>query len=178
MRLLEPITTLGFIPSYDPSTLKHFTPPNSVYTDGRTYTRGGTTGEYTARYLSKSCIDIDDNLEEMGLPAKSGVNLHNFTRIVLLTDGTCGSACSQFSTKLMLHDNMVRTVSYGGFGKDDVMDTSAFAGGNVEQFGQFWKVRDAFHVFCSHFLANFIIRIVGLYATDSDFELVRLCYCK
>ena len=50
-------------------------------------------------------------------------------QILLLTDGTCGSACSFFESRLVV-DGGGTAVSYGGL-LDAPMDTSSFGGGGV-----------------------------------------------
>jgi len=68
-----------------------------------------------------------------------GANLidaeHQWKEIAVLTNGLCGSACSLFATKLQIQEGAT-VFSYGGDGT--LMDTSAFAGGNVESYKAFW----------------------------------------
>lgn len=52
-----------------------------------------------------------------------------FDEIIIVSDGTCGSACSTFVSKLMTSNN-VRVVTIGGR-KGGVIDSSSFAGGGV-----------------------------------------------
>ena len=54
-------------------------------------------------------------------------------------DGTCGSACSQFISKMYV-DNRVTTVSYGGL-LGEAMDISGFNGGNVQEWDDVWQVQ-------------------------------------
>ena len=123
----------------DPSTGQPFDPPGSGYLQSETYLRGGVMGDFTAKATTEVCYtDYDSVIEGFGIPVPyPGAPLHEFTRLVLLTDGTCGSACSHFSSKLQL-EGVVTTVAYGGF-PDEEMDTSAFCGGSVSEYSNFWR---------------------------------------
>jgi hypothetical protein len=55
-----------------------------------------------------------------------------FDKIIILTDGTCGSACAYFATKMKV-DQKAYLVSTGGV-VGQPMDIAAFAGGNVEDW--------------------------------------------
>ena len=123
----------------DPSTGLPFDPPGSGYQESVTYLRGGVLGDFTRKATTEVCYtDYDEVIAGFGLPVPyPGAPLHEFTRLVLLTDGTCGSACSHFSSKLQL-EGVVTTVAYGGF-PDEEMDTSAFLGGSVSEYGNFWR---------------------------------------
>ena len=86
--------------------------------------RGGRLGNYTRKGAYQFTTTAQDFNKSFGFPQE-----RVFNHIVLLTDGTCGSACSLFSTKMMLSRRAV-AVSYGGL-LGQAMDTSSFAGGNV-----------------------------------------------
>ena len=54
---------------------------------------------------------------------------YNFDKIIVITDGRCGSSCAYFISQLR-ENNKVRVVSYGGI-YGEPLATSSFAGGNV-----------------------------------------------
>jgi hypothetical protein len=56
--------------------------------------------------------------------------------LTIITDGTCGSACSLFITKFQSH-NKAKILSYGGIEGMEEMETSSFAGGNVLDWASF-----------------------------------------
>lgn len=58
--------------------------------------------------------------------------------IKILTDGTCGSACSQFVSRAYL-TGAATLYTYGGF-KDEDMDISAFNAGNVLGWSDVWSM--------------------------------------
>jgi len=61
---------------------------------------------------------------------------HQWKEIAIVTNGLCGSACSLIATKLQFAEGAT-VFTYGGVpGKP--MDSSAFAGGNVETYSAFW----------------------------------------
>ena len=121
----------------DPADLEFWEPRDAWYNPGKQYMRGGVTGEYTQKFIGADCAGVVIPSPEMlfvsylGIPMEemSTYKFHNFNRIVLLSDGTCGSACSQFAKKLQV-DGLVRTVSYGGY-LGEAFDTSGFGGGSL-----------------------------------------------
>eukprot|EP00029_Vermamoeba_vermiformis_P007630 TRINITY_DN3352_c0_g2_i1.p1 TRINITY_DN3352_c0_g2~~TRINITY_DN3352_c0_g2_i1.p1 ORF type:complete len:693 (-),score=153.11 TRINITY_DN3352_c0_g2_i1:54-2132(-) len=95
--------------------------------DARTVTRGGQSSDLTQFVLFPAeCLQFT-NLITTG---------HYPSNIVLLTDGTCGSACSLFLSKFIEY-GVGQVVSYGGFTDTGDMDTSSFAGGNVLDWPDF-----------------------------------------
>lgn len=54
---------------------------------------------------------------------------YNFDKIIVITDGRCGSSCAYFINQLR-ENNKIRVVSYGGI-YGEPLATSSFAGGNV-----------------------------------------------
>lgn len=65
----------------------------------------------------------------------SGYRDHPFKEIAVLTDGLAGSASSTFVTGLIA-SGFVTAFTYGGNGEP--MDTTGFAGGNVEDYQGWW----------------------------------------
>ena len=121
----------------DPSDLEFWEPRDAWYNPSKQYMRGGVTGEYTQKYTAADCAGAVLPSPEavfvsyVGIPEEemSTYKFHNFNRIVLLSDGTCGSACSKAAKKLQV-DGLVRTVSYGGY-LGEAFDTSGFGGGSL-----------------------------------------------
>jgi hypothetical protein len=103
---------------------------NTSWYNGPTQTRGGATSQYTIKnYFPNECADYADKLVANNLD-------YFFKSINVVTDGTCGSACSLFTAQLLSHRNLfqgqsVRMFSFCGYNPNEKMDTSSFAGGNV-----------------------------------------------
>jgi hypothetical protein len=60
---------------------------------------------------------------------------YSFSKILVLTDGLCGSACSLFASKLRYHGKAA-LLTFGGRAHE-MMDSSSFAGGNVLEWDSF-----------------------------------------
>lgn len=99
----------------------------SFYNDRVPQTYESFTSNYTQRYLWDLCEASDYKL------AKTKSNV--FDKVLIVSDGRCGSACSYFISKMRL-GNKARVVTYGGiWGRP--MDASSFAGGNVYEWNEF-----------------------------------------
>ena len=95
--------------------------------DARTVTRGGQSTELTQQFLFPAeCLQVTDYITTGHYPSN----------ILLITDGTCGSACSLFLSKFIEY-GVGQVISYGGFTDTGDMDTSSFAGGNVLDWPDF-----------------------------------------
>ena len=92
----------------------------SYYVDPISRTVGSKTSSYTQRFQWSPCNRIN---------AYFGTASYHFDKIIVLTDGRCGSACAYFVSQLR-ENNKVRVVSYGGI-YGEPLATSSFAGGNV-----------------------------------------------
>lgn len=99
----------------------------SFYRPGLNHTRGGLTSGYTEKSLfPASCIGYPSYEYPNFAPVR-----HFFKKVIFLTDGACGSACSLILSQLQSVKGAT-VVSYGGVkGKSVGMETSSFAGGNV-----------------------------------------------
>lgn len=86
---------------------------------------GGSVSNYTQPLYIGHCKDIFDVSKDQWV----------FDKIIVLTDGRCGSACSYFVTKLRLSDK-VRIASYGGIYGED-LSVSQYAGGQVIEWNSF-----------------------------------------
>lgn len=105
----------------------------SWYNPGINYTRGGKQSSYTSRtHYASICVDFPNGFDNPFFePYK-----YYFDRVIVVTDGTCGSACSLFVSLLQQMKSKVVVVSYGGlYRSSETMDTSSFAGGNVLEWG-------------------------------------------
>ena len=90
------------------------------------YRRGGILGNYSQKFSSGDALAAFSMYQSH---LSSFLSQKVFKRVTILTDGTCGSSCSLILTKLMLEGKAV-VISYGGL-RNQNMDTSSFAGGNV-----------------------------------------------
>lgn len=93
----------------------------SYYTEPVSRTIGGKTSSYSKPFNWNPCGWTSNYFTQIA-------NYH-FDKIIVLTDGRCGSSCAYFLTHLRENDR-VRVVSYGGI-YGEAMATSSFAGGNV-----------------------------------------------
>jgi len=107
-------------------TTPYATGDNSWYEPGDVYTRGDSQSTYSPKhYYPSYCDTIFPSTNPM----------YEFSKILILTDGLCGSACSQFASKLRYHGKAL-TVGVGGiYGQP--LEMSSFTGGNVEDWANF-----------------------------------------
>jgi len=98
------------------------------------HTRGGITSAYT-NLFGLDCFNGGNNMLYSNPAYLNWAPTWFFSKVIALTDGTCGSACSQFLSEAMA-DGTVTAISYGGR-PDSVTDTSSFCGGNVEDWTLF-----------------------------------------
>jgi hypothetical protein len=111
---------------------------------------GGVLGNYSKRGVfevgfGRGCMtgSVDDimALAQQGIITQSLADSllsdrnHPWEEIALLSDGLSGSAGSAFPSKLM-GSGHATMFTYGGNG--EVMDSSAFEGGNVLEYDQWW----------------------------------------
>lgn len=92
------------------------------FNNTETYTRGGATSQYSEKMFI-DCTTWEHKME----PRK-----YEFKNIIMLTDGLCGSACSQFSSKLRVFNKAIY-VGVGGV-DEEPFETSSFCGGNVFEY--------------------------------------------
>lgn len=97
-------------------------------------TRGNQTSEFTPKsFFLPECVSI--------APREFGkIKVKQFSQILIVTDGLCGSACSYFITKLRYHGKAA-LLGHGGI-LNQSMETSSFAGGNVEDWPAFVQTVD------------------------------------
>jgi len=99
----------------------------SWYTPNEQYTRGGILGNYSTKLYFPDCRNFIDSF----ISSRSITN-GPWSKMLILTDGLCGSACALFATHLY-YEKEAYTVSIGGY-PGETMDISSFAGGNVEDW--------------------------------------------
>jgi hypothetical protein len=100
------------------------------------HTRGGNSNLYTNLWAFY-CYDSSGTLPFYYNDPNS-INwtpTFYFSKVIVVTDGSCGSACSQYISKLQA-DSTATILSYGGR-LDAELDTSSFHGGNVETWSTF-----------------------------------------
>jgi len=104
---------------------------------GVKYDRGSRTPRFTMRsYFPWSCGNPKVALlDPPGWPVARIRPMNPVpAKIIVLTDGTCGSACALFTTKMMV-TKKATVVGYGGLpfsqGNSERMESASFAGGNV-----------------------------------------------
>eukprot|EP01100_Stratorugosa_tubuloviscum_P010618 TRINITY_DN457_c0_g1_i5.p1 TRINITY_DN457_c0_g1~~TRINITY_DN457_c0_g1_i5.p1 ORF type:complete len:903 (+),score=350.39 TRINITY_DN457_c0_g1_i5:119-2827(+) len=98
----------------------------SWYFPGVEYTRGGKTSTYTNKFYFPDCFNFINYTRSD----------YTYERMVILSDGLCGSACSQFISKLRFHGK-AGIANIGGIFTNSEQDTSSFCGGNVEDWTPF-----------------------------------------
>ena len=120
----------GFL---DPTTGVTY-PDGTFYTEGPSKRRGGTVSSYSepfgfgcAGLVNNSYLD-DDNPMNYSLPEEMPM-WFDPERILVLTDGMCGSSCATFLARLQ-ENNFARVVGVGGIKYQDLQSQS-FAGGFV-----------------------------------------------
>lgn len=103
---------------------------NNDWYQGAAKTFGGAIGTYSKRFTFNCDVQLGGVLWFEDPP-------YYFKKIIVLTDGLCGSACSLFISKLKHYKN-VPLVFVGGFPGEQA-ETSSFAGGSVLQYIDFQK---------------------------------------
>lgn len=141
--LLGENTSAGWYPLTgdleDPVTGEPFDPPTAPYTDQEVHEWGVTgTKNYTKRYMFACSAAWNPfvSLIMWFLGASITKAKHQWKEIAVLTNGLCGSACSLVASQLQFKEGAA-VFTYGGV-PGQLMDSSAFAGGNVEDYRHFW----------------------------------------
>ena len=92
----------------------------SYYNNPTSRTIGSGTSSYTQGFNWNPCGNVNLYFTKAS---------YHFDKIIVMTDGRCGSSCAYFVTQLR-ENNKVRLLSYGGI-YGEPLATSSFAGGNV-----------------------------------------------
>jgi len=128
----------------DPNTANDFVPRMEAYMDPLTEDWGGIVSNYTKHGMFVTCalvagVDAVQNLKYEGLipldVMAESLYEHPFEDVAILSDGLAGSAASAFVSRLQ-SSGKVTVFTYGGTG--EIMDSSAFAGGNIEEYQAWW----------------------------------------
>ncbi|CAF3365244.1 unnamed protein product [Rotaria sp. Silwood2] len=117
------------------------------------YTRGNSTDEYSM----KSGINCDGQIYGSGkFWLRNSTSRKYFKSIYALTDGTCGSACSLFLSKLTFASNFKKAYGLGGgYDGNSLFESSSYAGGGAFDW-------------------NFIVRFYNLVVSDNDSSISYL----
>jgi hypothetical protein len=93
------------------------------------YTRGNLTSEYSMKWS----INCDGSVFGGGqFWLRNQTNTTYFKSIYVLTDGTCGSACGLFLSKLKFSSNFKKTYGIGGgYDGNYKFESSSYAGGGA-----------------------------------------------
>jgi hypothetical protein len=123
----------------DPNTESPFHPPAEPFLHPEEHRWGPKSANYSQRYLFACDLAFDPDLAELLHLRESK---WQWKEVAILTNGLCGSACSLIATKLQFAEGAT-VFTYGGVPNgegllQEPMDHSAFAGGNVEQYKDFW----------------------------------------
>jgi hypothetical protein len=103
------------------------------------WNRSGVVSPYTPKaYLPEVLDNYVDPSQYFYLAANviRAAGNESFRRILVMTDGTCGSACSGFLTQLRLLGRVL-IVGKGGLPSTGLHESASFTGGNVEDWDPF-----------------------------------------
>jgi hypothetical protein len=78
------------------------------------------------------CYEVMTHMPAITAQSGGSYTRNYWTQVGIVTDGTCGSACSLFSTLMVTNGDAV-AFTYGGQA-DTAMDISSFCGGNVLEY--------------------------------------------
>jgi hypothetical protein len=109
-------------------------------------TRGGKTGNYSQ--LIHLAAPLPTETPNFWMDNSN----YYFDKIIVLTDGTCASACAYFATKLK-QDEKAWIVSAGGI-RGQPMDISSSIGGNVYDWESFVAYIDLYLAYYSVTMPN------------------------
>lgn len=116
----------GYYDPYSMRGLNGFFISDQWYKKSVIRTRGGIDGRFTQQFLlAYDCLPLISSWTPTYFPQE----------IIIVTEGTCGSACSLFVTKFQRYARAI-VVSHGGLPNVD-MDSSSFGGGNVQDWSTF-----------------------------------------
>jgi hypothetical protein len=114
------------------SRRRFFTPSLTNYKNPELKNWGARAANYSQAGEYSFCYDV---IQEMPLKA-TGYETGYWTQISVVSDGTCGSACALFTQGVQTNGDAV-SFTYGGIA-DTALDVASFAGGNVEEYDEFW----------------------------------------
>lgn len=117
----------------DRNTQKPFPDGKAYYYPGRNVTQGGVVS-WRTNWFSLDCTEAEAMPSDGFRPAK----FMPPEKLIILTDGTCGSTCASF-TKIPQEHGKATFVGAGGLW-DQSMDVSSFAGGFVCNPDLLWNI--------------------------------------
>ncbi|CAF4993055.1 unnamed protein product, partial [Rotaria sp. Silwood1] len=133
-RITEPVKTFSMAFSFYPNSIlvlrTGFSFTNMQWIEPyMNYTRGNSTDEYSMKWS----INCDGQAFGGGkFWIKNVTNTKYFQSIYALTDGTCGSACSLFLSKLKFGSNFKKIFDIGGgYDDNDLFESSSYASGSA-----------------------------------------------
>ena len=109
-------------------------PRTRIFTDLTTVKWGREFSQITQKRPFRSCIEIVGKMEN------EFAHLYDrnyWTNVAIVSDGGCGSACSQFVTGMQL-GGVAKIFTYGGIAGMN-MDASSFTGGSVNKYESHWR---------------------------------------
>ena len=112
-----------------PDTGSVFSPYDLGYIE---YGLGSGRNSYSKKGIYSECRAVIDRMVSIA----PDYDHSYWTEIAFLSDGTCGSACALFTQVLQTNGEAV-AFTYGGKA-DEPLDVASFAGGNVEDYNDFW----------------------------------------
>lgn len=117
----------------------NFSPRDEPYLNQTRHTWGPTANTYSDKYTFACSWAFDPSLDKQLSDMGRGImaTRHQWKQLAILTNGLCGSACALIATTLTAAEGAT-VFSYGGV-PGEVMDTTAFAGGNVLDYNGFWS---------------------------------------
>jgi len=152
----------------DPTTLQQRT-NNKYYTTTTSYTRGGATSQYSQKsYFPSECVSCFQKYANQVTSRPS--------KIILVSDGTCGSACNLFASKLGSYGKAV-VVDHGGL-PNVVMDYAQFAGGNVIEYDDAYTCANKttnIHKFADTGAGRFNFNEMYMHGSSTPREFVQYC---
>jgi hypothetical protein len=132
------IPSEGFCP-FDPTEFTQpgargvpFESPMDLFLSTETKRWGTREAEYSAPAEFGFCHKVLAEMPEVAKEYERGY----WEQIAFVSDGTCGSACALFTQGIQTNGDAV-AFTYGGLA-DRPLDVATFAGGNVEEYDDFW----------------------------------------
>mmetsp|Transcript_93501 Transcript_93501/g.194965 ORF Transcript_93501/g.194965 Transcript_93501/m.194965 type:complete len:1144 (+) Transcript_93501:735-4166(+) len=116
----------------DPETGEAFDPFMKPFVEVEEHEWGNKKDKYSGKYFTACSLDWT----KMWNVECPDWGKHQWEEIAVLTDGKCGSACATVAAKLQFSGGAT-VFTHGGVPKQS-MDSSAFGGGNVERWPDFW----------------------------------------
>jgi hypothetical protein len=140
-RLRDSILPAGWSNPFDPREVLNrsvdgrfipFNPRLSNYKQADNKEWGGRGAKYSKAGHYEFCMRTLREMPDKAIGYVKGY----WTDISFVSDGTCGSACALFTQGIQTNGDAV-AFTYGGIA-NKALDVASFAGGNVEDYEDFW----------------------------------------